>query len=174
MKTPTDTETELGVFEHFRDADGAVVELVRLGVPAERISVVCSEELPPMLASVDKVEGNVAERRIESVLTGSAVGALLGGLATATSVLATGGLGLVVIGPFVGGATAAGITGGLVGAMVSRGLEPDAADFYDRAVAAGEILVAVEPPASDSEPGSESVRDCLASRGARAYEMPAG
>jgi len=36
-------------------------------------------------------------------------------------------------------------TGGLVGAMLTRGLEKEDAIYYDQALQAGKILVSVEP-----------------------------
>jgi len=45
-----------------------------------------------------------------------------------------------------GGASAwaGGIVGGLIGAMMTRGVEDELANFYDQAVVRGKILVAAE------------------------------
>ena len=57
----------------------------------------------------------------------------------------TGGLGLLVFGPmFLSSACAGALVGGLVGAMTTRGIEKEIANYYDQAVVQGKILVAAE------------------------------
>ena len=56
--------------------------------------------------------------------------------------IATGSVVLWVAGPAVAGAL--GVAGGLVGAMSTRGVEKEIANYYQQAVLAGSILVAAE------------------------------
>jgi len=169
--TDTTSGLQLGIFQDFERADTAVAQLVRLGVDEERISVVCSERLPTLSTGIEQeVEGSVAERRAPAALTGGAIGSLVGGFSTAAGIAASGGTALLFAGPLLG-AVAAGVAGGFVGAMVSRGLEPDAADFYDQALRAGSILVAVEPTDDADQPSPERVRQLLEMHARRAPEL---
>jgi hypothetical protein len=73
---------------------------------------------------------------------GAVIGGFAAGLVAVTGVVATGGLGLFVVGPLFAGTGAA--VGTFVGAMMSRGVEHEVADYYDQALPRGEILVAAE------------------------------
>ena len=64
----------------------------------------------------------------------------LGGLAALTGIVATGGVGLAAAGAILG----AGVTGSFIGAMLTRGVEKEAADFYDQELRRGQILVVVD------------------------------
>jgi hypothetical protein len=64
----------------------------------------------------------------------------LGGLFALTGLVATGGVGLAVAGAMLG----AGVTGSFIGAMLTRGVEKEAADFYDQQLRRGQILVVVD------------------------------
>ncbi len=158
-----------GLFDTFQLADQAVARLVSLGVSEDRISVVCSERLPDMTADVETIEGKPTERRLPGIVAGGAIGSTLGGLSAAAGLLATGGTGLLLVGPLFGAAAAGGMAGGFVGLMMSRGLEPEVADFYDQALERGSILVAVESPRQSDEPGDDDVRRVLEQNGARFF-----
>ena len=167
---------QVGIFDRFDRADAAVQQLVDSGVDRERISVVCSSELPELSVGdqgIERVEGSAPERRLPAIVTGGAVGTLLGGLTAAATLAGTGGVALMFAGPLLGG-TSAGIAGGLVGAMASRGLEADVADFYDQAVQDGSILVAVDAPAADSDgqPSQEHAAGVLRLHGGRFRSLP--
>jgi hypothetical protein len=70
----------------------------------------------------------------------------------AAFVSGTGGLGLLVFGPlFLSSAGAGALVGGLVGAMTTRGIESELADYYDQAVVKGKILVAAEAHGHDAQ-----------------------
>jgi hypothetical protein len=70
--------------------------------------------------------------------TGGAIGSMLGGLAALGSTVATGGVGILVAGPIF--AATGAVAGGLVGAMMSRGVEREVANYCDQAVSRGMIL----------------------------------
>jgi hypothetical protein len=148
----TPTPVRVGVFARVAQADRAVAELLEAGFRRDQISVICPKCGPgqfPDLEHVDPAGGHAAK----AAAGGSAIGAVLGGLATIAGLTATGGLGLLAAGPLLAGMGGGAVAGGFIGAMLTRGLEPEVADFYDQALQRGRILVAVEP-----EPGPDEER----------------
>jgi hypothetical protein len=149
-------QVQVGVFRTLRGADEAVSELVEAGFPRESVTVICPT------CSVDRFEGTKHQEPSGShtpraIAAGGAIGILLGGL-TAAALTATGGLALLVAGPIFGGGAAGGVVGSLIGAMMTRGLEPEVADFYDQALQKGSILVAVEAaPGSAQEQTAHAI-----------------
>ena len=141
-KDQPERKFRIGVYDDVANADRAVAGLLAAGYAKEEISVVCSDEARERLfRDFDHEEpaGTETPRRaLAGGITGTAIGALLG----AATVVATGGLSLVVIGSMLG--TGA-LFGTFVGAMTSRGVENEVADYYDQAVRRGKILVAAEP-----------------------------
>jgi hypothetical protein len=172
MTTRTNEKVQLGVFEKTDAADRAVGQLIRHGVAKERISVICPDCSGMDNDDVEQLSAAAQKREAPAILAGGAIGSVLGGLTAAAGVAATGGTALMVVGPLLGGAAAGGVTGGFIGAMAQRGVEPDAADFYDQALRKGRTLVAVEPPEGSGEPGQRRVLDVLSTHGARTYEKP--
>jgi hypothetical protein len=74
-------------------------------------------------------------------------------------------------------AWAGGVAGGLFGAMMSRGVERELANFYQQAVIDGDILVAVEVHEDSSAmPGRDLARasQILAEAGAKPLKLPEG
>ncbi len=141
LPAPSARPVRIAVFKSVRDADRAVGGLLEAGFPREHISVVCSD------AAKEAHFRGFEHDRPAGATTGAAAGAgaiggFAAGLAAATVVVATGGLGLLVVGPLLTGTGA--IVGTFVGAMMSRGVEHEVADYYDQALAGGEILVAAE------------------------------
>ncbi|HEX6884610.1 MAG TPA: hypothetical protein VF530_14640 [Planctomycetota bacterium] len=137
-----------GVFESEPDADRAVVALLAAGFSKDRISVVSARPVPHHAEHADvlAVAPSGAHTR-SAVALGGTIGSVLGGAAVVAGVLVTGGMGLMVVGPLLVGATAGGLGGGFVGAMMTRGFEPAIAEFYDQALSRSQYLVAVEDDA---------------------------
>lgn len=157
----------IGVFPRPVLADGAIDALLRSGFPTDRISVVCPESCQREVeAGVDRVEPAGS-----NTLEAGALGAALGGLTAAVGVAASGGVGLLVAGPLLG---AGAVTGGFLGAMATRGLEPEIADFYDQALVDGNVLVAVDTEPADGVPSAELAEDVLARCGARPMNLREG
>ncbi len=162
----------VGVFERVKAADRAVAALIEAGFPPDSISVVCPT------CSVDEFEGT---HRVEpsgahtrgAAATGGAIGAVLGGFSMALAA-ATGGAGLLVAGPLLLGAAGGGVAGGFIGAMTTRGLEPEIADFYDQALQSGQVLVAVESAGEGDVPPASEADRILTESGARSFELPPG
>ena len=133
----------VGVFERIVDADRAVQQLVDAGVPKERITVICPTCTTEKYDEYKKRDPSGAHAE-----AGGAIGAVLGGLAAAAvgtaAAVATGGTALLVAGTLLAGSGGGAVFGGFVGAMMTRGMEHEVADFYDQALEKGQILVAVE------------------------------
>jgi len=66
------------------------------------------------------------------------------------------------------------LAGSFAGAMMTRGFEKSAADFYDQAVQSGQLLVAVEVHGPDSEPKLAEAERILHEAGAVPVPLPEG
>lgn len=163
----------IGVFESLLVADRAVERLLESGLDREDISVICPQCSDESFGDVER-ELPAGARTPARALGGGAIGAMLGGLVTVVGLTATGGLGLLTVGPLLLGASGGAVAGGFLGAMSSRGFEPQAADFYDQALHRGQVLVAVEargPLAAERLARAERV---LAECGAHPMALPPG
>jgi outer membrane lipoprotein SlyB len=171
--TNSDLPIRAGVFEDEPAADRAVTGLLTAGFHKDRISVVTSRSFPdhPAHGDVESVDPAGSHTR-GAVAFGGAIGSVLGGLTAAAGVVATGGVGLLIVGPLIVGAATGGVAGGFVGAMMSRGFEPEIADYYDQALQNGQFLVAVE--ASDEGPPLDTADAVFESSGAVSIPMHKG
>jgi hypothetical protein len=133
----------VGIFDGLPAADRAVHALLRAGYTEESLSVVCPHSDCEVGDGARHVEPS-GSHTPQAVAAGSAIGSVLGGLTAAVGIATTGGTALLVVGPLLYGALGGGIAGGFLGAMATRGLEPEIADFYDQALEKGQVLVAVE------------------------------
>lgn len=128
-----------GVFAQVEHAEDAVHKLLDAGIPKDHISVICSDESVKQhfgeIPEHDAIDETNKSRTAEFGIAGGALGAVV----SVAGVLTTGGVGIAVIGPILGGA----IAGSLIGLFVGRGVEEELARFYDQAVGRGDILVAV-------------------------------
>ena len=129
-----------GVFDDVQSADRAVAGLLNAGFSASQISVICSDAAKRHhFAGLHEDEPS-GSHTANAAAAGGAIGLALGSLAALTGVVATGGIGLAAAGAILG----SGVTGSFVGAMLTRGVEKEAADFYDQELRRGQILVVVE------------------------------
>jgi hypothetical protein len=133
----------VGVYDGIPQADRAVWELVNAGIPKERITVICPTCTHEKYEGLDKEQPS-GSHTVAGAATGGAIGALLGGLAAAIGITATGGTGLLIAGPLLFSSGTGALFGGFVGAMMTRGMEREVADFYDQALEKGKVLLAVE------------------------------
>ena len=163
-------ELRIGIFESFGLADAAVARLIHAGVAKDRISVVCPHDHPEVTSDVEQVDPG-GSHAVPAAVAGGTIGSILGGLTAAVGVAATGGTGLLVVGPLFAGAAGLGVVGGFIGAMSARGLEPDIADFYDQALWKGQVLVSVEPPRPGEEPSQGEVECLLAYAGGKTMDL---
>ena len=137
-----DQPIRVGVYSTIHDAEKAVHGLLNLGFTKDQITVICSEDWKAAHFHEFHHEDPAGAHTPAAVAVGGAIGALLGGMAAVVGTVATGGVGLLAAGG--ASAWAGGIVGGLIGAMMTRGVEKELADYYDQAIVAGKILVAVE------------------------------
>ena len=104
---------------------------------------------------------------------GGAIGALLGGLTAAAGITASGGIGLLIAGPLLG-AAGGGAAGGFIGAMSTRLVEPEIADYYDQALQRGMVLVAVEKEDGAIGPPLETAERIFKDAGAEPIDLREG
>ena len=129
------------VFDDVTAADRAVANLLAAGFRAEQVSIICSDTAKRRHFAGLHEEQPSGSHTADATATGGTIGLLAGSLVALTSVAATGGIGLFAAGSIIG---AGGITGSFVGAMMTRGIEREAADFYDQELRRGQILLVVE------------------------------
>ncbi len=153
---------EAGVFDSIEEARHAVEALLNAGFHPDQITVVCSDEAKKRHFDDVEQEAPAGTFAPAAAATGSAVGAILGGLTVFVSAAATGGVALWAAGPIT--AWAGGVAGGLIGAMMTRGVEKELANFYQQAVREGRILIGVEARNSGDSPeigrAAEILQEC--------------
>jgi hypothetical protein len=144
------------LFDSFADAQHAVIELERVGVPHGDISLVSHKDdkhgLAHMREPRDSTAGEAAARDAGvGAATGGALGAA-GGVLAGLGLMAIPGLGPVVaagwlasaaVAAVVGGAVV-GAAGGIVGALTHAGVSQEEADVYAEAVRRGGTLVSAK------------------------------
>ncbi|MCE9553275.1 MAG: hypothetical protein K8T91_07845 [Planctomycetes bacterium] len=132
----------VGIFASIAAADRAVEQLLGAGFTKDSISVICSNQAIEQHFKAFEHQDPAGMHAPAATLIGGTIGAVLGGLSVAAGAVATGGLALLATAPIAmwGGFA----SGGLIGAMMTRGVEKELANYYDQAVAKGRILVAAE------------------------------
>jgi len=163
---------EVGVFDSVDDARQAVQGLLEAGFLQEQITVVCSDETKERYFREFEHQEPAGTFTPGATIAGATIGALLGGLTVVASAIATGGLALWAAGPIT--AWAGGVAGGLVGAMMTRGVEKELANFYQQAVVSGRILVAAEAHGPNSSAMLSKAAKILADTGAQPLPMQEG
>ena len=145
------TRTITRTFDNYSDAEAAVSELERMGVPHSDISIIANNR---DRAHGDRDYVNESEAA-EDAGKGASAGALLGGaggLLAGLGVLAVPGLGPVVAAGWLAstlagagvGALVGGAAGGLVGALKNEGVDEDEAHVYAESVRRGGTLVSAK------------------------------
>ena len=150
IQATADKPVRAGVYATVAEADAAVQGLLDAGFSRNEISVICSDPVKEAHFRAIEKEEPAGTFAAPAAVSGGTIGAALGGLTALTGIVATGGIGLLAAGAI--SAWAGGMFGGLIGAMVTRGFEKEAADFYDQSVSQGKILVAIEV----NEPNQQS------------------
>jgi hypothetical protein len=140
------TQTSAGAFDTIEQADRAIRRLLASGFSREQLAVVCPAKFKDHFRSeVHQAEAPTADSRVEMAM-GGALGATLGGLALAATVITGGAAGVVAAGVFIGGGAIAGAFSNLI---VSKGYEMEEDDQARRAIKHGQIVVGVEIPGED-------------------------
>lgn len=170
--TTTDLTMRVGVFSSITAAERAVVGLLEAGFTRGQISVICSDETRQRHFSQFQQQQPAGTNTPLATAVGGAIGAALGGLTALAAGAATGGLALVA----AGGAAAwtGGVLGGFLGAMMTRGVERELADYYDQAVTEGKILVAAEAHGRQAGEKLALAANILAQAGAEPVPLQEG
>jgi hypothetical protein len=163
---------EAGVFDSVDAARRAVRGLLAAGFSKEYITVVCSDETKERYFREFEHQEPAGTFTPGATITGATIGALLGGLTVVASAVATGGIALWAAGPIT--VWFGGIAGGLVGAMMTRGVEKELANFYQQSVEEGQILVAAEDHSANSSQMLAKAEKALADAGALPLPMQEG
>jgi hypothetical protein len=160
----SDLTMRLGVFNSVAAADEAVRRLLAAGFTQQQISVICSNETRQRHFSSFAHQQPAGKNTPLAATVGGAVGAAIAGLAAVTAAAATGGAALFV----AGGAAAwtGAVLGGFLGAMMTRGIERELADYYDQAVTEGKIVVAAEAHDPGAQARLAEAAEILAQAGA--------
>jgi hypothetical protein len=170
-----DRPIRAGVFSTLGAAHAAVDRLLAAGFSREQITVICSDETKERQFREFEHQQPAGAHTPAAAAAGSAAGATIGGLAAGAAGLAagvaTGGLPLVAVGA---GLLTGGVLGGFLGAMMTRGVEKEAANFYDQAVTAGKLLVTVEAHGDHSAAELARAERILAEAGAEPLPLPEG
>ncbi len=168
----TQRPVRAGVFADVASATAAVDGLLAAGLRVEHISVICSDATKAAHFSRYAHDAPAGATTASSAGAGAVVGGIAAGLVAVSVVLATGGLAIVAVGSLFAGAGA--VAGSFVGAMLSRGVEHEVANYYDQALAAGDILVAAEVAPGDDMALLDRAADVLRDAGARPLALPQG
>lgn len=162
----------VGVFSTIQSADCAVDNLLKAGFNTEHISMLCSDRTKEEHFHQFEHQEPAGSYTPAAVAVGGAIGAALGGLTVLAGAVTTAGMGLLAAGGIA--AWAGGIVGGLVGAMMTRGVEHELANYYDQAVTEGKILVAVEDHSEAQRQTLANAERILAECGAEPISLPEG
>jgi hypothetical protein len=162
---------EVGVFDTVAAAGRAVDELLASGFTVDQITVVCSDEAKERYFKQFEHQQPAGTHDARATITGGTIGALLAGVTIIVSAAVTGGTAILAAGPIT--ALAGGVAGGFVGAMMTRGVEKELADFYQQAVIDGRILVAAEDKSSSKTKLAKAAA-ILAAAGALPLPLPEG
>lgn len=175
------TKTITRTFDDYSDAQAAVADLERVGVPHSDISIIASNRNRAH-GDHDHVDRSEAmEEAGKGASGGAAVGAA-GGLLAGLGVLAIPGLGPVVAAGWLAatlagagvGAIVGGAAGGIVGALKNEGVDEDDAHVYAESVRRGGTLVSAKVDdrlASDAEAALDSNRAVRAADRRAVYQQ---
>lgn len=153
MTQPTQ-QIRMAAFDNLLTARRAVARVVGAGVPRVGVTLVS----PESGASPNQVESHDPQAQGAGAVVGAAGGGALGALAAGASIVAGGGAPLLAAGVAVPIGAAAGVAGGLLGAMAARGAAPEETDLYEQALELDQVLVSVEIPAGGRLAPSEVAR----------------
>lgn len=159
-----------GVFAEVGHAETAVRNLLAAGFSRDEITVVSSDEARERHFREFEHQEPAGTFTPATAAVGGGIGALLGGVAAAIGLSTGVGAPLVAAGAFFA-AAGGGVAGTLIGALVSRGVEKELADYYDQAVTEGNLLVAVEHHDPEMLAIAERI---FADAGSRPLELPEG
>jgi hypothetical protein len=162
----------VGIFSTMAQADHAVRDLLAAGFTKDNITVICSDKFTEQHFHQFDHQQPAGSHTASAATAGGAIGALLGGLTAVAGFVATGGVGLLVGGALF--AWSGAVAGGLIGAMMTRGVEKELANYYDQEVTRGKILVAAENTAPAGVSMLTKAEEIFARTGAEPVSLPEG
>ncbi|HEY2893977.1 MAG TPA: hypothetical protein VGJ16_07185 [Pirellulales bacterium] len=169
-KSPTELPFRVGVFDTVSEADRAVDDLLAAGFTVDQITVVCSEESIKRHFARFEHQDPAGTETPAAAIAGGVCGAALGGLAAVAGAFTLGGAALLAAGGLA--LWTGGVVGGLVGAMMTRGVEKELANFYDQSVTQGKILVAAEAEGPADQMKLARASEILAHHGVQPLALP--
>src|SRR5262245_56677608 len=129
----TDAPVRAAVFATLQQAEAAVNGLLAAGFATNEITVVCSDKTMERNFRAFEHQKPAGANTPVAATVGGAIGATLFGLTAVAATAATGGVPLAIAGGWA--VMTGGVAGGFLGAMMTRGVEKEAANYYDQAVA---------------------------------------
>ena len=145
-------------FQTRADAETAVERLVDAGFYQEDVSLLVTDSTRGTTFAIK--EGDKSQ---SYEATGAEAGGVFGAIAAlliSASIIPSGGLSLVAIGPIAAtfaGLGAGGLAGGLIGALVGTGVPEHEAKLYENDVKAGRILLAVSTEGKEEKSLAERI-----------------
>ncbi len=140
------TQTCTGSFDTIAKADGAIRRLQAAGFSRDQLAVICPARLKDhFLTKAPQTEAPAGEAA-GTLAMGGALGATLGGLTLAATVITGGAAGVMTAAALIGGGAFA---GGFSNLIVSKGYEQESDDHIRQAIERGQIVVGVEVHGAD-------------------------
>jgi hypothetical protein len=172
-KPATEKNVEVGIFLDVDSAARAVGQLLEAGFTKEHITVVCSDENKEKYFREYEHQEPAGTFTPRAAAAGGTLGALLGALPVLSIAAVTGG-GVLILVVGAAAAGALGIAGGLVGAMMTRGVEKEVANYYQQAVLDGKLLVAADCEGPNCNRQLSEAARIFAAAGAKPLTLPEG
>lgn len=151
------SQTITRLFDNYADAESAVAELERMGVPHRDISLIANntDHAHDHRVARDGKPDTAGEEAAEDAGKGAEIGGLaggVGGLLAGLGIMAIPGLGPVVAAGWLAstavgalaGAVVGAAGGGLIGALTHAGVSEEDAHVYTEGVRRGGVLVSVK------------------------------
>ena len=160
------TQHVTATFKTRTDAEVAVARLIEAGFYQEDVSLLVTDTTRGANFAIK--EGDKSQ---SYEATGAEAGGVFGAITAlliSASIIPSGGLSLVAIGPIAAtfaGLGAGGLAGGLIGALVGAGIPEHEAKLYENDVKAGSILLAVSTETKEEKSLAERIlKDTNASK----------
>jgi phage tail tape-measure protein len=161
-----------GVYSTVEAAQKAINGLLSAGFSREHITVVTSDPRKAAIFHEFEHQEPAGANTPAAMAAGGAIGATVGSIATGAVGVAAGGIPLIVAGGI--GLMAGAVWGSFIGAMLTRGIEKEAANFYDQEVQRGKLLVTVDECPHEGGPSLVDAERILAEAGAVPIPLPEG
>lgn len=159
-----------GIFDSVQQAEEAVSKLLAAGFTKDQLAVICSEQAVADHFIAEGLQDEQPANAPARAAAGGAIGSALGALG-AVGLATAAGIGTVATGGLLPAILSGGIAGSFLGAMTSRGVDKDAADFYDHAVETGKLLVVVEDHSENANENLRVAEDIFSASGTVSFPL---